>query len=181
MPVSSAGGTGNCTLAPMRRDPSGSSRVARPLRAAGPAERCSLAAHTMPHPRFRGPNAGHRTVHAAFETVEAPFRTSSAGFGSPEPRVRTSAAGLGTPEPRVRTSAAGFGSPEPRFRMSLARFKTVERRCRTREAREERSGTHKVMQPTVRKPAGSVWNRAQSSPDQRCPLAPGRRSNEKTG
>ena len=139
----------------------------------------------MPHPRFRGPKAGHRTVHAAFETVEAPFRTSSACFGSPEPRFRTSAAGLGSPGPRFRTSAAGFGSPEPRFRTSLARFRTVERRCRAREAREEegvgRGTRHKVMQPTVRKPVGSVRNRARSSPDQRCRLAPGRRSNEEDG
>ena len=79
----------------------------------GPAELCSLAANTMPHPRFRGANAAYRTVHATFPAVEAPFRTSS----------------------------AGLGSPGPCFRTSLARFRAVEGRIRTCEAREKSSGT----------------------------------------
>ena len=44
-----------------------------------------------------------------------------------------------------------------------------------------RGTRHKVMQPTVRKPVGSVRNRARLSPAQRCRLAPGRRSNEEDG
>ena len=44
-----------------------------------------------------------------------------------------------------------------------------------------RGTRHKVMQPAVRKPIGSVRNRARSNPHQRCGLAPGRRSNEEDG
>jgi hypothetical protein len=69
-----------------------------------PAERCSLAADTMAHPRFRGPNAAHRTVHscrapdryAAFQAVEAPqdlfcrVRARAKGkYTSPKPSSRS--------------------------------------------------------------------------------------------
>lgn len=92
------GGHGNCSLATIHCNLSGSSRVARIFRAAGcdrgpvaarfgcdPAERCSLAANTMAHARFRGANAAHRAVHAGHRTVHAPV-TEEVGRGAPRRR-----------------------------------------------------------------------------------------------
>jgi hypothetical protein len=154
MPVSSAGGTGNCTLAPMRRDPSGSERVARTIRAAALPSSVLLS----PTRRLIRASEARRPATGLFMPPSRPSkRLSGPLLPASEALNRVSRPLLPGSEALNRASERLLPASEP-WKGAAGFVKPVRKRV-------GRGTRHKVMQSTV--PVGSVRNRALSSPDQR--------------